>query len=271
MSAPARPPEGSARVPLGGTREAEGAPVSAAMADDTLPTAPRVALVTGAARGIGAAISAALEREGCLVWRLDLEGLPPGDRQLLADVRRRDALAEAAQRIAARDGGLDILVNNAGTMTTGPHEQTTPEDFQTLVDTNLGGIFHAVQVFAPQMRGGGSIVNIASVSSERGGGAVGNVWYGATKAGVVSLTSGLARELGPRGIRVNAISPAVIDTALTHHALTPEVRARSLARLPLGRLAEVGDVADAVCFLCSPAARFITGATLRVDGGFLST
>lgn len=88
---------------------------------------------------------------------------------------------------------------------------------------------------------------------------------------MVALTSGLARELGPRGIRLNAISPAVIDTTLTHHALTPEVRARSLARLPLGRLAEVGDVADAVVFLCSPAARFITGATLRVDGGFLST
>ena len=245
--------------------------MTAAASGNAPPAAPRVALVTGAARGIGRAIAEALEREGCLVWRLDREGQPQGERRLLADVRQRGMLVDAAQRIAAFDGGLDILVNNAGTMTTGPHDETTPEDFQTLVDTNLGGIFHAVQVLAPQLRRGGSIVNIASVSSERGGGAVGNVWYGATKAGVVALTSGLARELGPRGIRVNAISPAVIDTALTHHALTPEVRARSLARLPLGRLAEVGDVADAVVFLCSPAARFITGATLRVDGGFLST
>jgi 3-oxoacyl-[acyl-carrier protein] reductase len=231
----------------------------------------RVALVTGAARGIGLAISEALELDGCHVWRLDREGLLSGNRLLCADVRVRHELHGAVQRIVAMDGGLDILVNNAGTMTTGPHGRTTPEDFQILVDTNLGGIFHAVQVFVPHMRRGGSIVNIASVSSERGGGAVGNVWYGATKAGVVALTCGLARELGPLGIRVNAISPAVIDTEMTHAALTPEVRARTLARLPLGRLAEVTDVADATVFLCSPAARFITGATLRVDGGFLTS
>lgn len=230
-----------------------------------------MALVTGAARGIGRAIGQVLEREGCRVWRLDRDGLGHGERQVVADVRSRAALVQLAERIMASDGGLDILVNNAGTMTTGSFDQTSPDDFQTLVDTNLGGIFNAVQVFAPCLRREASIVNIASVSSERGGGAVGNVWYGASKAGVVALTSGLARELGPLGIRVNAISPAVIDTGLTHAALTPEVRARSLARLPLGRLAEVGDVADAVLFLCSPAARFITGATLRVDGGFLTT
>jgi 3-oxoacyl-[acyl-carrier protein] reductase len=231
----------------------------------------RVALVTGAARGIGDAISLALQREGCLVWRLDRDGLGRGERHVVADVRRRATLDRVAERIMASDGGLDILVNNAGTMTTGPYDRTTAEDFQALVDTNLGGIFHTTQVFVPCLRRGASVVNIASVSSERGGGAVGNVWYGATKAGVVALTSGLARELGAQGIRVNAISPAVIDTGLTHAALTPEVRARSLARLPLGRLAEVGDIADATIFLCSPAARFITGATLRVDGGFLTT
>ena len=95
--------------------------------------------------------------------------------------------------------------------------------------------------------------------------------HGATKAGVVALTSGLARELGARGVRVNAISPAVIDTAMTHHALTPEVLARTLARLPLGRLAEAADIADATVCLCSEAARFVTGATLTGDGGFLTT
>jgi 3-oxoacyl-[acyl-carrier protein] reductase len=235
------------------------------------PHTPRVALVTGAARGIGQAISLALERDGCLVWRLDREDLGHGDRRVVADVRERATLVAVAGQLVSRDGGLDILVNNAGTMTIGRHDQTSPEEFQTLVDTNLGGIFHAVQVFGPCLRRGASVVNIASVSSERGGGAVGNVWYGATKAGVVALTSGLARELGAQGIRVNAISPAVIDTALTHAALTPEVRNRALTRLPLGRLAEVGDIADATLFLCSPAARFITGATLRVDGGFLTT
>lgn len=142
--------------------------MTAAVSENTPPAAPRVALVTGAARGIGRAITEALEREGCLVWRLDRDSQPPGERQLLADVRQRGMLVDAAQHIAALDGGLDILVNNAGTMTTGPHDETRPEDFQTLVDTNLGGIFHAVQVMAPQLRRGGSIVNIASVSSERG-------------------------------------------------------------------------------------------------------
>jgi 3-oxoacyl-[acyl-carrier protein] reductase len=155
-------------------------------------------------------------------------------------------------------------------MTMGPFDATDPKAFRELVDTNLGGVFHCVQLFVPLLRKGGAIVNIASVSAARGGGAVGNVWYGATKAAVVALTTGLARELGPRGIRVNAISPAVIDTEMTHQALTEEVRARALARLPLGRLAERQDVADATVFLCSDAARFITGTTLPVDGGFLT-
>jgi NAD(P)-dependent dehydrogenase (short-subunit alcohol dehydrogenase family) len=268
----------------------------------------RVALVTGAARGIGKVIAAALESSGCVVWRLDRDltaagtagdpaqnddahgheqsngkgnpnrngnrddtSSPSDDRTVQVDVRDRAGLEALAARIAAVDGGLDILVNNAGTMTTGGFDKTPADAFQELVDTNLVGIFHCVQLFAPHLRRGGSIVNIASVSAQRGGGAVGNVWYGATKAGVVALTSGLARELGPRGIRVNAISPAVVDTALTHAALTPEVRSRTLGRLPLGRLAESADVADATVFLCSQAARFITGATLTVDGGFLTT
>ena len=231
----------------------------------------RVALVTGAARGIGRSICEAMASSGCVVWRVDKADCGAGDRVVRADVRDRAALDALAARVVERDGGLDILVNNAGTMTTGPFEATSALDFQEQLDTNLGGIFHCMQVFAPTLRHGGCVVNIASVSAERGGGAVGNVWYGATKAGVVALTAGLARELGPRGIRVNAISPAVIDTELTHDALTPDVRARALARLPLGRLAEAGDVADAAVFLCSDAARFITGATLRVDGGFLTT
>ena len=234
----------------------------------------RVALVTGSARGVGQVIASALESVGCTVWRLDKSvssGRGEDERTVQVDVRDRAALEALADRIETRDGGLDILVNNAGTMTTGAFDQTPAQEFQELVDTNLVGIFHCVQVFSPHLRRGGSVVNIASVSSQRGGGAVGNVWYGATKAGVVALTRGLARELGPRGVRVNAISPAVVDTAMTHHALTPELVARTLARLPLGRLAEAGDVADATVFLCSEAARFVTGATLTVDGGFLTT
>ncbi|MEP7057135.1 MAG: SDR family NAD(P)-dependent oxidoreductase [Caldimonas sp.] len=243
------------------------------LSHDRAAAAParRVALVTGAVRGIGRSIAIALEAAGCTVWRIDKDGAAADERSACVDVRDRAAVEALAARIAAHDGGLDVLVNNAGTMTTGPFDRTNALAFQELIDTNLGGIFHCVQAFAPHLRRGGSIVNIASVSAQRGGGAVGNVWYGATKAGVVALTSGLARELGPRGIRVNAISPTVVDTALTHDALTAEVRTRTLARLPLGRLAEAEDIADATLFLCSDAARFITGATLTVDGGFLTT
>ena len=248
------------------------------------PATARIAIVTGAARGIGAAIAEALAADGCKLWLLDRDAAAVQQaayalasrharaaEAIVADVRDGPALAAAAERIRAQDGRLDILVNNAGTMTTGNHAQTDAAQWQTMLDTNLGGIYHCVIQLAPLMTNGGSIVNIASVSSERGGGAVGNVWYGATKAGVVALTKGLARELGPRGVRVNAVSPGVVDTALTHAALTPEIRQRSLARFPLGRLTEAEDIASVVAFLCSPSAAFVTGAIVAVDGGFLTT
>ena len=116
-----------------------------------------------------------------------------------------------------------------------------------------------------------SIINIASVSHEKGGGAFGNVWYGATKAGVVAMTKGLGRELGPYAIRVNAIAPAVVATDMVRSLLTPEMRERIVARIPLGRLAEPEDVAQLALFLASDASSFITGETIAVDGGFLRT
>jgi 3-oxoacyl-[acyl-carrier protein] reductase len=117
----------------------------------------------------------------------------------------------------------------------------------------------------------GRIINIASISAMRGGGSVGNTLYGATKAGVVALTMGLARELGPSGITVNAVAPAIVDTAMTHAALTEEARQRILTRIPLSRFAMTSDVADLVVFLASSRASFITGATIPVDGGLLTT
>jgi 3-oxoacyl-[acyl-carrier protein] reductase len=122
------------------------------------------------------------------------------------------------------------------------------------------------------MRGtGASIINLSSVSHEKGGGIFGNVWYGATKAAVVAITKGLARDLGPRGIRVNAIAPAVVGTDMVGALLTAEVRERILARIPLGRIADPDDVARLAVFLVSDAASFITGETIAVDGGFLRT
>src|SRR5262249_32323163 len=136
---------------------------------------------------------------------------------------------------------------------------------------NVIGIFNCAQAVTPAMieRRRGAIVNIASVSSVRGGGAVGNVWYGATKAAVVAMTSGLARGLGPPGVRVHAISPGLVETDMTRATLTPAVRERVLTRFPMGRLASAEDVARAAVFLASEAASFVTGQTLAVDGGFL--
>jgi NAD(P)-dependent dehydrogenase (short-subunit alcohol dehydrogenase family) len=117
----------------------------------------------------------------------------------------------------------------------------------------------------------GRIINIASVSAMRGGGSVGNTLYGTTKAGVVALTMGLARELGPDGITANAIAPAVADTAMTRAALTEDVKRKILARIPLGRLASLSDIADLAVFLASDRASFITGTVIPVDGGILTT
>jgi 3-oxoacyl-[acyl-carrier protein] reductase len=234
-----------------------------------LEVAGKVALVTGAARGIGAAIAAKLATHGARVYSADVA---PGAR-LRMDVRDRASVRAAVDTVEHEAGGLDILVNNAGVLATGPFDATTAETWDTLVAVNLTGVFHCVQEAVPAIRrrGGGAIVNIASVSHERGGGAFGNVWYGATKAAVVAITRGLARELGPERIRVNAIAPAVVATEMVRSLLTPEARERVLARIPLGRLASEDDVAELAVYLASDRASFITGETIAVDGGFLRT
>jgi len=229
----------------------------------------RSALVTGAARGVGARIAARFAEHGALVYATDID-----ERAALRmDVRDRDGVRAAVERIERESGGLDILVNNAGLLANGPFDATTGEAWDNLVAVNLTGVYNCVQAAAPAMRrrGKGSIINIASVSHEKGGGAFGNVWYGATKAGVVAMTRGLGRELGPFGIRVNAIAPAVVATDMVRSLLTPEARERIVARIPLGRLAEEDDVARLAVFLASDWSDFITGETIAVDGGFLRT
>jgi len=227
----------------------------------------RVAVVTGAARGIGAGIADCYEAAGARVHRLDLAGA------VRVDITDRAALAAAVARIRAEDGGIDILVNNAGLLASGAYDATSAEAWDRLVAVNLTGVFNCVQAVVPAMRGraGAAIVNIASVSAEKGGGAIGNVWYGATKAGVVAMTKGLGRELGPQGIRVNAIAPAVLDTDMVRDQLSEEARERILARIPLGRLAQAEDVAQLALFLACGTSSYITGETIAVDGGFLRT
>ncbi len=237
----------------------------------------KVALVTGAARGVGARIAARFAEHDAVVYAADVDERAALSKDLRAalrmDVRDRASVAAAVARIERESGGLDILVNNAGLLANGPFDATTGEAWDNLVAVNLTGVYNCVQAAVPAMRrrGTGSIINIASVSHEKGGGAFGNVWYGATKAGVVAMTKGLGRELGPYAIRVNAIAPAVVATDMVRSLLTPEARERIVARIPLGRLAEEDDVARVAVFLASGWSDFITGETIAVDGGFLRT
>ncbi len=229
----------------------------------------RVVLVTGAGRGLGAKIAARFAAHGAKVYASDVDA----GAALCMDVADRASIARAMDRRERESGGLDVLVNTAGLLANGPFDATGPEAWDRLVAVNLTGVYNCVQAAVPLMRrrGRGAIVNLASVSHEKGGGAFGNVWYGATKAGVVAMTKGLGRELGFLGIRVNAIAPAVVATAMVNDLLSEEARARIVGRIPMGRLAEEDDVARAAIYLASDWADFVTGETLAVDGGFLRT
>ncbi len=242
----------------------------------------RIVVVTGAARGIGRCIATHFIAAGDLVFVTDIDAAAAADcareigsttPAIAMDVRDAAQVGSVLARIAAEHGGVDVLINNAGLMTTGPFEQTSHAAFAAMLDVNVVGIFNGVQAAAPIMirRRQGAIINIASVSSVRGGGSVGNVWYGASKSAVVAMTSGLARELGPHGVRVNAISPGVIETDMVRKFMTPLLREKVLTRFPLARLATVDDVGRMAVFLASPEAAFVTGQTIAVDGGFLTT
>ena len=229
----------------------------------------RTVLVTGAGRGLGAKIAARFAEHGAKVYASDVA---PG-AALQMDVTDRASVARAIATIEREAGGLDILVNNAGLFANGAFDATDAAHWDRMLAVNLTGVYNCVQAAVPSMRrrGRGAIVNIASVSHEKGGGSFGNVWYGTTKAGVVAMTKGLGRELAPFGIRVNALAPTVVATDMVNHLLDEEAKARIVSRIPYGRLATEDDVARAAIYLASDWAEFITGDTLAVDGGFLRT
>ena len=242
----------------------------------------RVAVVTGGAAGIGEAIARGLAGEGCQICILDRDAaaarnvaasLGTAAQSAVANVGDPAAVAHVFEEIVFRHNRLDILVNAAGVLSTGFVADLPTAEWQRVHEINLSGVLYCVKSAIPVMRQNkyGRIVNVASVSAMRGGGSLGNTLYGATKAGVVALTMGLARELGPDGITANAIAPAVADTAMTRAALTEDARRRILARIPLGRLASPSDIADLVVFLASDRASFITGAVIPIDGGILTT
>jgi NAD(P)-dependent dehydrogenase (short-subunit alcohol dehydrogenase family) len=242
----------------------------------------RVAVVTGASRGLGLLAAGALADAGAAVAligrdraRLDgavgeLTGSGKRAIAVVADVTDEAALDAAAREIEGTLGAVHILINNAGVVAGHTLLETTAEEWRAVIDTNLNGAFATVRAFAPAMirARGGAIINIGSVMSGRG--AAYRTAYCASKGGLASLSRALAFELGPHGITVNTLCPGVIRTELNREAMLTQADAyqRILIRTPLGRFGEPGDLAGALVFLAAPAAAFITGQELYVDGGY---
>jgi 3-oxoacyl-[acyl-carrier protein] reductase len=239
----------------------------------------KVALVTGGSRGIGAAICAELGAAGATVvvnYVRDQSAAAAvcgrvresGGRAeaVQGDVSTAEGAAALVSQVESDVGPIDILVNNAGITRDDLIMRLSEEDWHTVIDTNLGGAFFTCRALSRPMlkRRTGAIVNISSIVGVHGN--AGQTNYAASKAGLIGLTKSLAKELGGRGIRVNAIAPGYIATELTD-ALPEEARSAILGNTPLGRLGEPDDVARAVRFLVSDAAGFITGDVLAVDGG----
>jgi 3-oxoacyl-[acyl-carrier protein] reductase len=243
----------------------------------------RVAVVTGGASGIGLGIVERLVRDGCVGVITDIdEAAGPRETERLAATgarvvfRRMDVTQEAdvdavVPAIAADLGGIDVFVNNAGIQHHAPLEDMGLADWRRVLSVDLDGVFLGTRAAGRVMlgQGSGSIVNIASVSGARG--APGRAPYVVAKAGVSALTQVAAVEWSGRGVRVNAVAPGYIETPLLRSYLDRGMlsEAEILARVPIGRLASVSEIADVVAFLASPAAGYITGQTVVVDGGFL--
>lgn len=239
----------------------------------------RIAVVTGAAGGMGRAIAASLVAAGAAVSLLDsdLAGLRAVERELKAaggrvtaiacDTGSEDSIAEAAQRSADRVGPADILVNNAGILRPGTLASLPLEEWNALLNVNLTGYLLCAQAFRPQMLGrGGALVHIASIAARNPQPRSGA--YSASKAAVVMLSRQLALEWGPDAIRSNVVSPGMIRTPMSEAFYqAPGVREAREAMLPARRIGQPQDIADAVMFLASARASYVTGAEILVDGG----
>lgn len=242
------------------------------------------AFVTGGARGIGRGIAAALARRGDVVFVADRDGEAAAAtaadlvaegydaRPVVLDVADVDA-TDAAIAAADAEVPLGTLVNNAGIALTGPLVDVTPDEFDRVIAVNLRGVYFALRAAARRMvpRGRGSIVNIASTSGFTASTSPMTV-YDLTKGGVRMLTTTAARELAPTGVRVNAVAPGTVDTELTR-AVAADGRSLDelmATRIPMGYVGQPEDIAGAVAYLSSDVARYVTGHTLVVDGGWLT-
>ena len=239
----------------------------------------KTVLITGAARGIGLATAARFLKDGWHVAMLDIlddtlrsavSALGNADATLAlhADVSDAPAVDTAVQQAHERFGRIDALVNNAGIAIFKPMLDVTLAEWQRVLAVNLTGPFLMTQAVAPIMRdqGGGAIVNITSISGLRA--STLRVAYGTSKAGLAHLTRQQAAELGEYGIRVNAVAPGPVDTAMAKAVHTPAIRADYHDHIPLNRYGLESELANAICFLCGDQAAYITGQVLAVDGGF---
>jgi NAD(P)-dependent dehydrogenase (short-subunit alcohol dehydrogenase family) len=242
----------------------------------------KVAAISGAAsaRGIGRATAKLFAEHGAKVAILDLDAagavaaaaeLGPDHLGLGCDVTDPASCQAAAQAVLARYGQCDILLNNAGITQPLKVMDISAANWAKVIDVNLSGVLYLSQAFIPHMRARqqGSIACMSSVSAQRGGGIFGGPHYSAAKAGVLGLAKAMARELGPDGIRVNCVTPGLIQTDITGGKLTDEMRTEIRKGIPLNRLGEASDVAGAYLFLASDLSSYITGAVIDVNGGML--
>jgi 3-oxoacyl-[acyl-carrier protein] reductase len=236
--------------------------------------AGRAALVTGGAQGIGLAIGAMFAAAGAQVTLADLDGdaaaasaaAIPGARGVRCDVTAEDDVGRTVREAVDTFGSLDVMVNNAGFTRDATMRTLGLDDFRAVIDVHLIGAWLGTRAAAEVMREQrtGSIVNISSISGKIGN--PGQTNYSAAKAGIVGLTKAAAKELGHHGVRVNAVQPGLIRTAMTA-AMRPEVFDAKAAEIPLGRVGEPDDVARVVLFLASDLAGYLTGNVIEVSGG----
>ncbi|MCL6544553.1 MAG: glucose 1-dehydrogenase [Bryobacteraceae bacterium] len=245
----------------------------------------KTALVTGASRGIGAATAIALARAGAGRVIIHYGSYEEGARQTMdairaagaetaawqADLSTEAGIQSLAETIRREAPGFDILVNNAGSLVRRARlAEFTPELFDTVIRLNVKSLWFITQAVVPAMmgRGGGVIVNVSSIAARNGGGP-GATIYAAAKAAVNGITKGLAKELAPHGIRVNAVSPGAVDNHFHEQFSTREALERMAAATVVGRLGANEEIADVIVFLCTDAARYIYGQTIEVNGGAL--